>query len=227
MDRDIEIITCKEIEPLLDGCFDGELSASEMHTTKEHLGQCDDCQAKLKEIQSVSQALAALPKLNVKRDLAESILQKAQAKPSSEKNNVVLFKRKEFLAVVAGVLLIGLLVQFLNQAPIKVAEKPQEIRSPEYLSQQSPEQIIKQSKPAQAKSKPAIASSTKDLKLAIKSNKPASKISPVQSHTTVEKLAIASRGTEDVLAFDYGYQPNLMEGMGIATDEDGLYALKM
>lgn len=224
--------TCKEIEPLLDAYFDGELHAGELLMTKEHLGHCPDCQTKLAEIESVAQSVASLPRLNTKVDLSEQILTKAVKTQPAQKTNVFVFQRKEFFAAAAVVLLIGLLVQFMS-SPTKLAKKSTDINVSLATSPGTPE--IVRSKPI------ANSSQGKTVALSGKEKQPgaqsagketqkgviASGNASIKPSASTEKLPTTTRGAEDMLAFDYGYQPNLMEGMGIATDEDGLYALKM
>jgi len=226
--------TCKEIEPLLDAYFDGELHAGELLMTKEHLGHCLDCQAKLAEIESVAQSVAGLPRLTSKGDVAEQILAKAIKMQPAQKTSVFIFQRKEFLAAAAVVLLIGLLVQFMS-SPTKLAKKSADMNVPEAVATKPGTPEIFQSKPM------ANSSQGKTVALAGKEKQPetqsagkktqkgviASGNASVKPSASMERLPTATRSTEDMLAFDYGYQPNLMEGMGIATDEDGLYALKM
>ncbi|MBX9769818.1 MAG: zf-HC2 domain-containing protein, partial [Candidatus Obscuribacterales bacterium] len=114
---------CQEVEPWLDGLFDGELTADERQMAEAHVSQCADCRHKLAEIEALSSQLAALPKLAVGRDLSAEILKKAQAKPAT-KNNVVIFKRKEVWAAAAACLLLGLTLPFWHHEPVMVSQVP-------------------------------------------------------------------------------------------------------
>ncbi len=210
---------CQEIEPLLDGLFDGELSADEQQMTATHVNQCADCLIKLSEIEAVSNQLAGLPRLSLGRDLSAEILQKAQAKTS--KNKVAFFRRKEVWAVAAACLLIGLALQFLNHQPTTISEVPAEKK--EVLSSMpKPDSARSEAEGEDASSKQAAS------KVAVAyAVKPDKKKHPGQEFQGKPLIASSAIAGDEVLAFDYGYQPNLMEGMGLATDEDGLYALKM
>ncbi|MGD0752327.1 MAG: zf-HC2 domain-containing protein [Anaerolineales bacterium] len=61
-------------ENQLNEYLDGLMEASALAACEEHLSDCADCQSQLAVLQSVFQALAALPEANPQRDLAPSVL---------------------------------------------------------------------------------------------------------------------------------------------------------
>lgn len=202
----MEKTKCQDIEPLLDGLYDGELTAGELVTTQTHVGQCADCQTKLAEIEMVSQSLSKLPRLSAKKDYAEDILAKAKQHQAQRviSDNVVSFPRKKLWAsLAAGFVIVGIGYALLS------AHEPQP-----RLSTNPSQKIEKISQPALPveKEKTGTISRQPKRKIIFKTRLAEGKI---------------EKAKDEVLAYDDGYQPNLMEGMGIQTDEDGLYALKM
>jgi anti-sigma factor RsiW len=201
----MENTKCLDIEPLLDGYFDNELQESESSMVKAHLFQCAHCSAQLAEIQVVSKGLAAMPRLSLGKDLSPQIMDKLK---SGKQGKVLIFKRKEVWAVAAGCLILGLAFQFFSRTQVQVTEVP--LAKPV-------EKIAEKENVA-----PKVVATTVPAK-----QKTITPTSAVKDGNVKPRVLIASSTNDDVLAFDYGYQPNLMEGMGLATDEDGLYALKM
>lgn len=65
--------SCAEIELLLDAYHDAELSVAERQQIEEHLSVCSSCQSKLAEITKVVMALNGLPRLKPSRDLAAEL----------------------------------------------------------------------------------------------------------------------------------------------------------
>ena len=61
-------------ENQLNEYLDGLMEASALAACEAHLSDCADCQGRLAVLQSVFQALAALPEANPQRDLAASVL---------------------------------------------------------------------------------------------------------------------------------------------------------
>lgn len=210
---------CQEIEPWLDGLFDGELTADERQMTEAHVSQCADCRHKLAEIEAVSSQLAALPKLSLGRDLSAEILKKAQAKPATN-NTVIFFKRKEVWAVAAACLLLGLTLSLWHHEPVTVSQVlPVKSQAP-LVAKPDTDKVVATVQDNQKKL-------DNQIKKVVKKDTIADAKKLVEKKYLDKTLIASSAVSDDVLALDYGYQPNLMEGMGLATDEDGLYALKM
>ena len=51
---------CEDFAPLLSAYFDGELTEAENAVVREHLGECEDCRARLDEYAQLSGAMLAL-----------------------------------------------------------------------------------------------------------------------------------------------------------------------
>ncbi len=208
-------IKCRAIEPLLDGYFDNELSPNELASVQSHLTNCDDCSGKLAEIVMVSKGLSSMPKVSLGKDLSQAILLKAQAKPQT-KGQVLTFKRMAIWAA-AACLILGLSFQFLNKPAVKVSS----------LSGVEPAKVVP-TQPVKVARTPSVRKlMQRKLAAAPQSNEVAPKPEAKINQQQKQKTLIAGSAHDEVLAFDDGYQPSLMEGMGMATDEDGLYALKM
>lgn len=66
-------------ENILHAYLDGELTAMEIKTVKNHLGTCNRCQVRLQELQSTFAALDELPDLALGVDLAPPVLRSLKA----------------------------------------------------------------------------------------------------------------------------------------------------
>lgn len=210
----MENTKCQELVPLLDGYFDNELTDAESAQVQAHLAECAHCLSQLAEIQVVSKGLAAMPRLSLGKDLAPEIMAQVKEKPKAK---VLLFKRKQIWVAAAACLVLAFGFQFLNKPQVKVSEMP----TRQTIEKEQPliaEQISKQVNEVEPK---GVATNLRPKQEVVARQHLAS------DQNVKPKVLIASSTNDDVLAFDYGYQPNLMEGMGLATDEDGLYALKM
>ncbi len=64
---------CKQIEESLDAFHDGELTATEQVLTEEHLQDCSACIKKLAEIQRLVHSLKAMPRLQVSDGLSSKL----------------------------------------------------------------------------------------------------------------------------------------------------------
>lgn len=200
---------CQTIEPLLDGYFDNELSPSELASVQSHLTKCDDCSGKLAEIVIVSKGLSSMPKLSLGKDLSQAILLKAQPQ---RKGRVLTFKRMAMWAA-AACLILGLSFQFLHKPAVLVSSS----------SEVEPAKVG-QAQPVKVSRTPSV---RKLMQRKLAAVPPAKEAAVKTEQPQKQKTLIAGSRHDELLAFDDGYQPNLMEGMGMATDEDGLYALKM
>lgn len=65
--------TCEDVIPLLDAYHDGELDLTERQCVSSHLDGCQNCQTKLKGIESVVTSLKSLPPLQMPHDLTTSM----------------------------------------------------------------------------------------------------------------------------------------------------------
>lgn len=64
---------CNEIIPLLDAFLDEELSASEKNVVQAHLSGCSECSARLATIATLVNSLRSLPRAEMSRDITELV----------------------------------------------------------------------------------------------------------------------------------------------------------
>lgn len=65
----LKSLTCEDVNPLLDAYRDQELDQFERQAVAAHLDSCQNCQTKLKGIESVVSSLKSLPQLQMPHDL--------------------------------------------------------------------------------------------------------------------------------------------------------------
>lgn len=83
---------CEEFAPLLSAYFDGELTEEENAAVRAHLGECEDCRARLDEYAQLSGAMLALGEEDVPEGFTEGVMaavraEKAAAKPQVKKRS--------------------------------------------------------------------------------------------------------------------------------------------
>jgi anti-sigma factor RsiW len=236
---------CNEIIPLIDGYFDGELSATEKGVVQAHLSTCAECSERLSGISTLVDSLKSMPKLELTRDITEALpLPKAK---------VVALRPRVWAAVGVAAAVALLAVTVFNgsfmQAPT-VAQKPGQPK-PDSAPTPSPVAAAPQANPANSAvavkpqtpkrqgttfngASQKIASHDVGGSAAGNSPKPAvtsanSPGSSTANHppavTANKNLGSDSRDSLEVaVVSDDG---SLSDALGIATDEDGLYELKM
>jgi anti-sigma factor RsiW len=242
---------CKKIEPLLDAFVDSELEPPLVKEVESHLSSCSACQDKLASIQKVIASLKALPKIGPTRDLSQDLEKLIAAK---KKKKVLPLKRIFVLSACAALVLLMILAIFLqtNNAPETALNKNQ--AKPNVIAViPSGKNIIAESQTAQSnlqtteedqsqkelnprgnlsptiaqkspnqlppKLKPTNIESPSDNKPPETPNTNDSNSSKVNSKFALqdEELEIATLNERD----------NTANQIGIATDEDGLYAIKL
>ena len=83
---------CEEFAPLLSAYFDGELTEEENAAVRAHLGECEDCRARLDEYAQLSGAMLALGEEDVPAGFTEGVMaavraEKAAKKPQTKKRS--------------------------------------------------------------------------------------------------------------------------------------------
>lgn len=79
---------CQKLIPLLDAYFDRELEGDDLDAVEKHLPECDDCRQRLIEIESLVGSLKSLPRMKLKRDLADDLESILGIAPQSEPGSV-------------------------------------------------------------------------------------------------------------------------------------------
>src|SRR5271170_3215146 len=69
----LKSLTCEDVNPLLDAYRDEELDQVERQDVASHLDSCQNCQTKLKGIESVVASLKSLPQLQMPHSLTTDI----------------------------------------------------------------------------------------------------------------------------------------------------------
>lgn len=235
--------SCNEIIPLLDAYFDAELSESEKEVVQLHLSGCADCSTRLAGIASLVSSLRAMPKVEMSRDIT--------AIPLADKK-VVAFKPRTWalvgaaaaVALVAVAMFNGALMQpptiahkvdQVKPQPPSAGEKPAPAPAPENTTVAVKPQASKQpgttsdggNKVAshQATPNPPVGTHTKtgardshapatNQNSLVASNVAPNGNQPADSRDSLEVAVISDDGS-------------FSDALGIATDEDGLYELKM
>ena len=214
---------CSKVAPLLDAFHDGELSNEEKDAVATHLRSCEACQARLHEIEKLVVSLHGLPRLEMPHTLqldwkalverqADSEKTAPDSQPAvvkKEEDKVIPFapalkRRRAIAAVAAGLVVLAGAAAIISQNPMpspapSVADKPV---------------LPGQNGSAQEHvAAPLIAAKEND----------GSKPGPAAG----DSQAVKNAGNGELIAL-YSADSNLVsEDIGIATDEDGLYALKL
>ena len=101
-------------ENILHAYLDGELTAMEIKTVKNHLDTCNRCQVRLQELQSTFAALDELPDLALGVDLAPSVLRSLKA----EKDVIPALTWITAAQAAAAVILLALTLPILLPLPL-------------------------------------------------------------------------------------------------------------
>ncbi len=252
---------CSSMKELLSPYLDEELIAEERASVEKHLASCADCQSDLQGFQTVVKSLAALPKVNLDRDLAEEIVAKIVAQEKEQKlektGQVIPFRSRNFWAVGAIACAFGLLFAVAPQLMKSTSDAPATVATNKPTSKTTPEQnkrpedtaseIAQGNKPNVVPTKIApsetetgsgtpkepvqvpqqqVAKIDVDkiqVKPPVIASKPGAntnvRIKPIEDLTTVQ---------ESIVAYSEPFEDsNMFEDIGISTDEDGLYAIKL
>ncbi|MGD9684600.1 MAG: zf-HC2 domain-containing protein [Candidatus Obscuribacterales bacterium] len=242
---------CKKINDLLDPYLDSELPGdSDIALVENHLAGCVSCRDQLTRLKSASDAIKSLPPLTMESDLSEdlSFLEKGR-------DNVVAFKgdRSKQIYAWAGALAAALVLSLLSYAALNQSSQPEPVvavKTPEQQPVASVKVQPDRHEPAPpavasvqehqpdgvevASTGPAVAPSKKDNR---PEEKPAPAIADNHSDRSGGKAppAVAVKtvtcpgellSTEAVIAYD-GEEDSGFVDLGISTNEDGLYAIKL
>ncbi len=242
-------ISCTKFEISLDAYHDGELDVAEREAVEKHLANCPACNTKLADIDRLVSSLKHLPRVGLKRDFSADLDSLLSRQTSGQ---VVFLQPKVWapLSIAAAVILLVLTFKLSEQpghnvvasrtAPATVGgsqshpvtASPQEQiahTAPLPDSQKSPsgtrQNSLESERPQVAHSKPEAGESP-----VIPSSKQAPQTTIAAQAPADESVEIesGSKSSENMEIAEVAY-PNgsFTEAVGIATDEDGLYDLKM
>lgn len=222
---------CLEIAPLLDAFHDGELPESEKPAVSSHLLTCEKCQGRLREIESLVVSLRNLPRLEMPHSLQvdwsayidrhvnagkETMSNAVPIKKKTEEPNVVpissasgFSKKGKVLAAVASLILLVVAAGVFWHNPLA----PKGPSLADKFGPSSPTQALIASSVNSGQESPSSANSG-----GAQVTRPHASVGVEPGQRTVDG---------DLIAL-YSNDANLVsEELGIATDEDGLYALKL
>jgi anti-sigma factor RsiW len=212
---------CSKIVPLLDAFHDGELADGEKDAVATHLHTCDSCQARLKEIEKLVASMHALPRLEMPHALQldwKALLERRQdaEKPAPESQPVAeiqaegkivpvdFAKGRRALVAVAALLVLLVCAATLIGQNLKPSNVPSIADNPVAPGESGSAQ--------KRVSVPMIA---------------ARENAGSKAGNGAASQAAQDAGNGELIAL-YPSDTNLVsEEIGIATDEDGLYALKL
>lgn len=237
---------CQPLLELLDAYHDGELETSERSKVEEHLKNCQPCTDKLSAIGAVASSLKSMPRLEPSRDIVGEM-------QFEEKSNVVPFARKNKFALVTAAAAVALVFAFnfkpASQTDLasKQTAQTQTIASTKGAnsSNSGTNEANQTVVPEQQGNK---ISSTANPEIASTSGTELPANLPVSSHaqkkdsssdsaqkaepkTQVAELPKATTDNSQAQQNEIALMPEISasgaDALGIATDEDGLYDIKI
>lgn len=199
---------CNKVEPLLDAFLDNELAKEEIKLVSSHLGHCKNCQTRVAETKLLVGKVKQLPLLTLPSALDcdwDALLAKTAGNRSSKQPHVGLWPAAALVASVVLLLIVQRLL--LDGAATRSATQSQ-----------SREGILINGQNCQGNSQTALSKQSSPIALGPNMRQ------AVREEGAKEHLASSF---EDLLASDPAESSSFSEEVGISTDEDGLYALKL
>jgi hypothetical protein len=218
-----QIPDCSELEILLDAFYDNELSQEEEALVSNHVKQCDPCQNKVKQIGQVAVSLRDLPRLSMPKELAtdwEAIIRNAVDIPDKE-----LVQEQAPVAEKALDNVVPMM-----RASAKAGQKFAWRRSLALPVAAATVLLVLATAGMQLRPTPTtlLDQTTQTPIEAASSQDPHSPKLALRSHSSDAVSDVGTSNANGELLAVYSGESNLAtEELGISTDEDGLYALKL
>lgn len=240
---------CKQFEPLLDAFHDSELEPASAKEVESHLAICPSCQAKLAGIEDVVASLKALPKIAPARNLSQDLAKIVAAKKNAK---VVPLKRIFVLTASAALVTLMILAIYIMQVNHQPQITQNNNQDAGRMMQRNTNELGKANKGLtdqdtgskldnnSSTNNNIIAENATEGKLSVRMS--TDKKSPNKNTPTPEKVpekTIAQElnnqtlnetfptPNEDLEIAALNDRNNTANQIGIATDEDGLYAIKL
>ena len=236
---------CRDIAPQLDAFHDGELQGNDQARVEKHLAVCAACVNQLAEIDRLVHTLKTLPKVEVSSKFSADL-----DKLIDEQGKVMAFRPRVWMPIAAAAAVVALVIGAKYMAP-GTTNSPvtanntmpntgtiQQTVKPETTVQQ-PKVAAKQDTPTPGIT-PAVSSqqgkavvATRPVQQAPVSAEPKSlqKIEPMIQQQSPQVATVnpkhAAHTQDEIAEVPSGSLNGFNEAVGIATDEDGLYDLKM
>ncbi len=234
---------CKAIRLLIDAYHDGELENEERQRVDEHLHSCSGCRLDLHFLEAVTDSLKSLPRLGLDRDLADTLDFSQAIRQARGRRESPVFLFAALTAAAAALVFMLVLASTLTSNNKHMAEGEPVDRSRQERVARLPELREIQSKPSAGPATPNSLSKAV-LSGAKNGDRLAPQVAAVPSllqRAAPEKVKQAHPAEQDeggkirfddeepveiaVLSDDFG--DTFAESIGLQTDEDGLYVLKM
>lgn len=265
---------CEIFVPMLDAFVDNELDGSEKEQLAKHLSTCEDCKRSVEEIEALKATLSALPRRQMKFDLADNfdtVLAKQSPSGVEPSGSVVPFRSKRkwlvasaSAAAVVVIVIAGAIVSKGDHQQVAQSNSSDQskavavrgagksmngdLRDGGDLSQRDPHDDNEQHEkvavaPATGlppKQSQKIAGAhlsaepqrlTQDAQTAPAAGN--NSAAPVVAHEDSSKTVITAAqslgnraGSSELLAL-YEDDDGISSDIGVSTDEDGLYAIKL
>lgn len=203
---------CEKCRILLDAYHDGELDSNERLMVEQHLQGCESCRLSLLEIRLVVSSLQTLPVLNMRKDIADDIGNLLQetgtGNGSFKRSKLSVIGRSIGIAAAVILLVLSLRAGWLSNVPVLTARNTGH-----------PSLEVNGSASKGGMNPGMVANSARVDNLAYLDD------------AKVQAGESGHGGSDDkynpTLVALYGEPGSVTEDLGITTDEDGLYALKM
>lgn len=236
--------TCKQISELIDAYHDGELAAAEQATVQTHLDSCIECQKLLERTQILVSNLKSIPSLQPSFDIIDKIDFDKLASTIDDvpaQDNVVSFKKRLWAGVGIAAAAAIVLAIYTPKDPTRnttmianqsgqsqtTVEQPTEPQIPDKTP--APDTAIKQV---------AVASLPQDNPSVGQQPEPAKNNHLLKQNHVQKSSKLLEPQPEASPARDFNITPAIaslsesgesscIEALGIATDEDGLYDIKI
>jgi hypothetical protein len=232
--------SCKAVRPLLDAYYDGELSQLESADVAKHLEGCLNCRGDVGDIGRIAASLREFKPVELPYDFAnrfEEVL--------ARKSRVVPFRRPVVWGTIAAVAAAVLAFAFHagpgggpNVSPNTVASH--QVLKPSTLVANNPDQpAVKPPHSAgidQKKLVQPLANTDKHVRVVVANAGAVAKHDatvksqvpdPHKELAQVPAVAGANSAAPEIASYDPEHQQTTAEELGISTDEDGLYAIKL
>lgn len=227
--------TCKQIEESLDAFHDGELPASEQTLVEEHLKDCSDCLKKVAQIERLVQNLKAIPSLQASANLS-SKLDQVVDRP----NKVVTLKPRIWMPVAAAAAVLAIAFGLRSGMPGTTSDAPTVARSPQMQAPRRSDAATNlASRPTTTQSTTPSTNNNQQQQPAVRPNNIATASTVVRAKPVAPVPAtnqIAAREPITTTSYEIDNEQiaelpttsdSFTDAVGFATDEDGLYDIKM
>lgn len=221
--------TCKEWEEYISAYIDGELSEEESSGVRQHLNDCANCQVTLDSFKTIVSSLKALPRLEMKRDVADCLPIDSGAKIVRPRFGIYTS-----LAAAAAVLILAL------AASIKPTTAPQAVTASKDTGTTNNliEQPISESPEKTPVNREKTAKESFGSRRALDNPKRLLASEPKQReseqiskhNTNVQIFSASKTSREDpveIAVLSDTYDGSVGDALGIEVDEDGLYDIKI